>query len=58
MRNYRIVSKDRFTMIKDESGQVFKDPPPVFVSNAADKRSVAACALTQVICVYEQEAKP
>jgi hypothetical protein len=60
MKNYCIVAKDRFTMtVKGESIQVFKDAnPPVLVINAEDKRAVAAFALTEVICVYEQEAKP
>jgi len=59
MRNYCIVAKDRFTMtIKGDTLQVFKDAnPPVLVINAEDKRAVAAFALTEVICVYEQETK-
>ena len=45
--------------VKGESMQVFKDAnPPVLVINAEDKRAVAAFALTEVICVYEQETKP
>jgi hypothetical protein len=60
MRNYCVVAKDRFTMtVKGESMQVFKDStPPVLVINAEDKRAVAAFALSEVICVYEQENKP
>ena len=60
MKNYAIVAKDRFTMtVKGHSMQVFKDAnPPVLVINAEDNRAVAAFALTEVICVYEQEARP
>lgn len=59
MKTYCVVAKDRFTMtIKGDSMQVFKDTnPPVLVINANDARTVAAFALTEVICVYEQETK-
>lgn len=59
MKNFCIVAKDRFTMtVRGETMQVFKDAtPPILVINADDKRAVAAFALTEVICVYEQEGK-
>ena len=59
MRTFCIVAKDKFTMtVKGESMQVFKDSsPPVLVINSEDKRAVAAFAMTEVLCVYEQETK-
>lgn len=45
--------------IKGDTMQVIKDAsPPVLVINADDKRAVAAFSLNEVICVYEQEARP
>jgi len=43
-------------MVKGDTMQVFKDSnPPVLVINSEDKRAVAAFAMTEVLCVYEQE---
>jgi hypothetical protein len=59
MKTFCIVAKDRFTMmVKGDTMQVFKDStPPVLVINADDKRAVAAFAMTEVLCVYEQETQ-
>ena len=49
MKTCCIVAKDRFTMaVKGETMQVSDE----------DKRAGAAFGTTEVLCIYEQEAKP